>query len=95
MNDEQPTDIFHFYTQGSDLLVNSWGKNWILGLQQEAVELVKASEQNARKGVATMTLTGLRHMRDNQPNEWDALVHSPEGEVMLTLWDYLRGIEGV
>jgi hypothetical protein len=61
--------------------------------EAEVVTLVKAHVAVTEKRVAVMTLGALRTCRDTAPDEWDALLKSEAGSVILALWDYLKSLD--
>lgn len=60
---------------------------------EDICELVKLHKDMSASGVATMALVALRFIRDNDPENWDAVTAGPAGEVIVTLWDYLKNKE--
>lgn len=47
------------------------------------------SERLTVSKVAIDVLDVLRHLRDHEPNEWDALTKTESGGLLLNLWDAL------
>lgn len=51
------------------------------------------SAKAGRASVARITLKALRMVRDESPEEWDALIKSEGGTYIMDLWDYLKKME--
>lgn len=61
-------------------------------LSSSVVDAHNEMMKNTRKDVANMTLAALRHLRDNCPDQWDALQRADKNCVLNGLWDYLRSL---
>lgn len=48
------------------------------------------SERLTVSELANNVLGVLRHLRDNEPNEWDALTKTDSGVLLVELWDALK-----